>query len=315
MKIAFIGNFEAEFSTENYHKKSFEALGHEVICFQENKTSTREILAGSNGVDMLYFTHTHGFKIGNDAQVKDMFLVFKDAGIPTVGYHLDLWLGLQRERDLKSDPYWNIEHFFTVDKLMADWLNKNTNTKGYFLPAGVPESECFIGTPNIKKYPHEIIFTGSKGYHKEYPYRVTLIDWLHKTYGDRFAHYGGGGKETIRGTELNSLYASAKIVIGDTLCKNFAYPEYLSDRFFEVPGRCGFMIFPYIEGADKHLEPNEEVVFYEFGDFGDLKSKIDHYLQDHANREAIRLAGFERTRRDHTYKHRIEHIIKTIFQK
>jgi Glycosyl transferases group 1 len=313
MKIAFIGNFEAEFSTENYHKKTFEALGHEVVCFQENRTSTREILAGSNGVNMLYFTHTHGFKIGNDAQVIDMFRVFKSAEIPTVGYHLDLWLGLQRESDLKSDPYWNIEHFFTVDKLMADWLNANTKTKGHFLPAGVPESEAFIGTPNLKKYPHEIIFTGSKGYHKEYPYRVQLIDWLASNYGSSFAHYGGGGRETVRGKELNTLYASCKIVIGDTLCKGFTYPEYLSDRFFEVPGRGGFMIFPYIQGADRHLESNEEVVFYEFGDFDDLKSKIDHYLQDTANREAIRLAGFERARRDHTYKHRIEHIIKTLF--
>lgn len=313
MKIAFIGNFEAEFSTENYHKKTFEALGHEVITFQENRTSTREILAGSNGVDMLYFTHTHGFKIGNDAQVIDMFRVFKSAEIPTVGYHLDLWLGLQRERDLKNDPYWNIEYFFTVDKLMADYLNNETTTKGHFLPPGVPESECFIGTPNLKKYPHEIIFTGSKNYHPEHKYRGQLIDWLHRTYGDRFAHYGGGGKETIRGKELNNLYASAKIVVGDTLCKNFTYPHYVSDRFFEVPGRGGFMIFPYITGTEEWLEPNEEVVFYEFGDFSDLKNKIDHYLNDHKNREEIRLKGFERCKAEHTYRHRIEHIFKTIF--
>lgn len=315
MKIAFIGNFEAEFSTENYHKKSFEALGHEVICFQENKTSVQAILEKAFECDFLYWTHTHGFKIGHPKDIQNMFKRLKAAGKPTVGYHLDLWLGLQRENDLKSDSYWNIEYFFTVDKLMADWLNNNTNTKGYFLPAGVPESECFIGTPNLKKYPHEIIFTGSKGYHKEYPYRVQLIDWLRSTYGSIFEHYGGGGKETIRGKELNNLYASAKIVIGDTLCKGFTYPEYLSDRAFEVPGRGGFMIFPYIEGVDRHFEPNEEVVFYEYGDFEGLKATIDHYLKDDKNREEIRLKGFERAKSEHTYKHRIEHILNTIFLK
>lgn len=313
MKIAFIGNFEADFSTENYHKQTFESLGHEVITFQESRTHVREIIPKAINCDMLFWTHTHGWKIGTDSDIKIMLSDLKKAKIPTVGYHLDLWLGLQRERDLKSDPYWNIEHFFTVDKLMADWLNNNTKTKGYFLPAGVPESECFIGTPDPKKYPHEIIFTGSKGYHREYPYRVELIDWLQSTYGSNFAHYGGGGKETIRGKELNNLYASAKIVIGDTLCKNFNYPEYLSDRFFEVPGRGGFMIFPYIQGVENHLESNEEVVYYEYGDFVDLKNKIDHYLKDHKNREAIRLKGYERAKRDHTYKNRIEHIIKTIF--
>lgn len=312
MKVAFIGNFEAEHSTENYHLKTFESLGHTVITFQENKTHVRDILGKAIHCDMLYWTHTHGFKIGNDRDIKLMLSDLKRAKVPTVGYHLDLWLGLQRERDLRSDPYWNIEHFFTVDKLMADWLNANTKTKGYFLPAGAPESEAFLGKTNLKKFPHEIIFTGSKGYHKEYPYRVCLIDWLHETYGQRFAHYGGGGKETIRGAELNNLYASAKIVIGDTLCKNFTYPYYVSDRFFEVPARGGFMIFPYIHGTEEWFEPNEEIVFYEYGDFTDLKSKIDHYLLDSENREKIRMAGFERARRGHTYKHRIETIIKTL---
>jgi len=314
MKIAFIGNFEAEFSTENYHKKTFEALGHEVVCFQENRTHVRDIVPVAVNYDLLYWTHTHGWKIGTDSDVKIMLSDLKKAKIPTVGYHLDLWMGLAREKDIHNDPYYrSIEHFFTVDKLMADWLNANTKTKGHFLPAGVPESECFIGTPNLKKYPHEIIFTGAKNYHPEHKYRGQLIDWLHRTYGDRFAHYGGGGKETIRGKELNNLYASAKIVVGDTLCKNFTYPEYLSDRFFEVPGRGGFMIFPYIQGADRHLEPNEEVVFYEFGDFSDLKIKIDHYLVDDKNREEIRIKGFNRAKADHTYEQRIKELLKVIF--
>jgi hypothetical protein len=310
MKIAFIGNFEAEHSTENYHKRTFEALGHEVICFQENRTNIKQILPVACNSDMLYWTHTHGFKFGNEI---DLLHQLRKRNIPSVGFHLDLWLGLQRERDLKNDPYWHIEHFFTVDKLMADYLNMETTTKGHFLPAGVPESECFLGTPNLKKYPHEIIFTGSKNYHPEHKYRGQLIDWLHRTYGDRFAHYGGGGKETIRGKELNNLYASAKIVIGDTLCKNFTYPYYVSDRFFEVPGRGGFMIFPYITGTEEWLEPNEELVFYEYGDFSDLSKKIDHYLSDHKNREEIRLKGYERCKAEHTYRHRIEHIFKTIF--
>lgn len=314
MKIAFIGNFEAEFSSENYYLKTFLSLGHEVITIQENKCRISDIWPTSVKYEMLFWVHTHGWDIGRDKGVTTLLLKeLKKLGIPTVGYHLDLWLGLQRERDLKSDPYWHIEHFFTVDKLMADYLNMETTTKGHFLPAGVPESECFLGTPNLKKYPHEIIFTGSKNYHPEHKYRGQLIDWLHRTYGDRFAHYGGGGKETIRGKELNNLYASAKIVIGDTLCKNFTYPYYVSDRFFEVPGRGGFMIFPYITGTEEWLEPNEEVVFYEFGDFSDLKNKIDHYLNDHKNREEIRLKGYERCKAEHTYMHRIEHIFKTIF--
>lgn len=144
MRIAFIGNHSVDFSTETHHRKTFEKLGHEVIQLQENKTDVDEVFKTALRCQMLYWTHTHGWNIGSPRDVRHMLRQLKDRNIPTVGYHLDLWLGLQRERDLTNDPYWNIEHFFTVDKLMADWLNANTQTKGYFLPAGVFEDECQI---------------------------------------------------------------------------------------------------------------------------------------------------------------------------
>ena len=58
----------------------------------------------------------------------------------------------------------------------------------------------------------------------------------------------------IRGKELNDLYATAKVVVGDTLCKGFNYPYYFSDRLFETTGRGGFLIHPYIKGLEDYFE-------------------------------------------------------------
>lgn len=311
MKIAFIGNFVTT-STETHHKKTFEKLGHTVIPFQENRTSVAEIMQEAVNADMLYYTHTHGWRVDTDEKIKWMFVELKRLNIPTVGFHLDLWLGLEREKDLHTDPYWRIEHFFTVDKYMADHLCQNTNTKGYYLPPGVVEDECILGTPNHEKYPYEIIFTGSGHYHPEHKYRGELIKWLKETYGDKFGHYGSGGLPQIRGLELNNLYATAKIVIGDTLCKNFNYGYYFSDRLVDVPARSGFMIFPYIQGVEMMFDIGRELITYKFNDFAELKEKIDFYLLNDEKREQIRLAGFKRAKESHTYTRRLQYIIDTL---
>ena len=310
MNILFLGNFEAPYSSENNYKETLEKLGHKVFALQEKKATGRVITA-FNGIDLFIWIHTHGW---NTEGISDALTELRKRNVPIITYHLDLWMGLAREKEMTED-YFKVDHFFTVDKAMAEWLNKNTKTKGHYLAAGAVESECLMGTANKEKFPHEIVFTGSKNYHPEYSYRATLINWLHQTYGSSFAHYGSGGLQTIRGKELNDLYASAKIVIGDTLCKNFTYENYFSDRYFEVPSRGGFMIAPYINGIEDYYDIGKEIVTYTYGDFTQLKKLIDHFLVSDSEREEIRNAGYERAKQDHNYTERWKTILKTIFEK
>lgn len=321
--IVFLGNFDVDYTSETHYMKTLRKMGHVVMPLQEGKTNSAQIVQRAIKADMFFWVHTHGWKTEDIAEVID---ILKEKNIPTVGYHLDLWLGIQREKDLANDPYWNIEHFFTVDKLMADLMNSREDLpKAYYLPAGVYSEECYMAEFE-PKYAHDVIFVGSSVYHPEWKYRSELIAWLQKRYGQRFAHYGRGGKGIIRGAELNKLYASSKIVIGDTLCKDFKYPYYLSDRIFETTGRGGFIIHPYIDGIKRLYniqdEPDaggvyntskSEIITYKYGDFEYLAYLIDYFIANEDERLAIRDRGHERTKKDHTYTNRMQFILNTVF--
>lgn len=310
MKFVLYGNFMFDFCSESHHAKSLEALGHQVVRLQETQIRTEKVLDEALLADGLIWIHSHGFH--NPGAPMEMILQrLKEAKIPTIAYHLDLYMGLDRWKEYENGEYFQLEHFFTVDKLMAEWLNKNTKTKGYFLPAGVYHAECYdLSVP--KKY--DVVFVGSKGYHHEWPYRPKLIDFLKATYGSGFTHFGGDGVGPVRGHDLNSVYASSRVVVGDTLCKDFTYPYYLSDRIFETIGRGGFIIHPWIEGIQDFFDFSE-LVTYQYNNFRELESKINYYIRDDSEREKIRKAGMARVVKDHTYLKRWEKIIETIYGK
>lgn len=309
-KIVFLGNFRVDYTSETHHANTLESLGHKVIRLQESEAKSEEILKYSIDSDLLVWVHTHGWRTPGRFEMDRVLKTLKDYGIPTMTYHLDLWFGLQRQKDLNTHPvYKHIGHFFTVDKKMSDWFNSKTNVVGHYVPAGVYDKECYL-----KEYTktHDVVFVGSKRYHPEWEYRSQLIDWLDAKYGKRFEHYGSGGKTSIRGSALNKLYATSKVVVGDTLCINFNYPDYWSDRVYETMGRGGFIIHPYVKGMEREFQDKKHLVFYEYGNFKQLKELIDYYLEHDEEREAIRKAGHELVKTKYTYKNRWEQILKEL---
>lgn len=308
MRIIVIGNFEAPFSTENDWAWTYEKMGHEVIKLQENQATTDEIWKeAQKGADLVHYVHTHGWKTPGTFGIEELLKKLKLIGITTIGVHLDYWRGLDREKDVGTHPWWKCEYIFTADGGSNDWYREK-GINHYYLKAGVVERDCYLGTPR-EEYKHDVIFVGSKGYHSEWQYRAELIDFLRETYGDRFVHYGGDGKEVIRGKDLNDLYASAKVVVGDSLCLGFNHPDYFSDRLFETTGRGGFIIFPDIKGIEECYVLGEEIVLYKFGDFNMLQNLIDYFVKADKTRERIKLAGFEKTKDRHTYTKRAEEML------
>lgn len=309
MKVAFLGNFRAPYCSENdYLWTMRERLGFEVVTLQETEASADEVLAVASECDVYFWVHTHGWATPG-RPMRDVLAELRIRGIPSFAYHLDLYMGIGRWREYQSHDYLLVDHFFTVDKLMADWLNEHTGTRGHFVRAGVVERDCRL--EELEKT-HEVIFVGSYRYHREWPYRPRLIDFLKRTYGARFEHWGPQGRGLVRGEALNELYASTKVVVGDTLCPRFRYPYYTSDRPYETLGRGGFLVHPWIEGMGEELRDREHLAYYDFNDWAGLKKTIDWFIEHEDVRETIRRAGHEKVKADCTYTDRLRKIFEIL---
>lgn len=325
LRVGYIGNFMPFHSTENHVRKSLEEMGHMVMPIQEDIYTADRVyqLVKDSGCDLLLYTRTWGM-----AGLQAVLDRLQAEGVPSASYHLDLYYGLERTglyRDLKSkgidgihnDPFWHTTYVFTVDgnPKSAEWFKQN-NINHFYVRAGVYGKEAYIAAESAangkRDFENDIVFVGSYGYHPEWPYRHQLIDWLRNTYGPRFRLVPTPGQPAIRNEALNQLYADTKIVVGDTLCPGFTHDEYWSDRVYETTGRGGFIIHPMIKGLETQFVDKKEAVFYKYQDFEQLKALIDYYLEHDEEREAIRRAGHERTKREHTYVHRMTQILSKI---
>lgn len=315
MRVAFLGNFAwATFTTENDIRRSLESLGHEVIQLQEtDRLDGLEYLAQVKAADPDWFQwqHTPTF---NYPHVQEMLDGIKALGIPTVAYHLDLYRGLKREgQHNHMFPWWHCDHVFSPDGGAPEGWWEERGINHHWSPPGVLADSCYSARPNLALHPHPIIFVGSRGYHAEHPFRGELLSWLETTYGDDFKLYEHSS--VMREHKLNVLYASAKVIIGDSCTVNGVAPHgYWSDRVPETLGRGGFLLHPATPGMESyfqdgvHLETFNRECFEE-----ELPDLIDWALDDEWARGAMSKNGQAEVIKRHTYRTRMQTVIETVF--
>lgn len=327
MKIAYVGNFQPQHSTETHLAATLEDLGHEVTRIQENDPhlpGAPGLIDRCRGHDLFLFTRTWGTLV-----TLDHLNQLSQLGIPSASYHLDLYVGLKREDGLENDPFWRTDYVFTPDgDPHSAEVFKRKNINHYYMKPGVFKPECVLG--NYKpELAHDVVFVGGgiEYAHKEWPYRRQLVQWLMDNYKGmststtidrldvvrpRFGKYGHP-QRVMRNQDLNDLYASAKVVVGDSVCIDFKHTYYWSDRVYETIGRGGFIIHPFIEGMQEEFKDRETIVFYEYGNFDQLRELIDYYLTHDDERERIRLAGHEYVKEHATYHNRLTQMLVTVF--
>lgn len=178
----------------------------------------------------------------------------------------------------------------------------------------------------------DILLNSTQGYIKDYQGLVKKSYWFPNCYPDELM-YPKGDKKTVdvgfcgnilnRGHVINSLdkYGIKKdiFVIGDDMVNSInSYKIHLncniSDdinyRTFETTGCGTFLLTNYTPNLEKLFEIGKEIVVYK--DLNDLDDKVKYYLENEEEREVIAKAGYERSRKDHTYYQRAKTLIDII---
>jgi hypothetical protein len=296
-RIAFMGNFAASESTENMIKWALETgLGHKVDCLQENEISdVRDLEHAARNADLFLWVRTPGWlRIEDERMTKWLQQTFT----PTVSLHLDRFWGIpEREALIGKHPFWKTDVVYTADGGNQDnFISRGVNHR-WLIPA-VSEVYVHPGTPQ-EKYRCDVGFVGAKEYHKEYPFRAQMVEFLEETYGPRFKHVTG-----VRGHELNDVYASMKVCVGD--CFSAGSPYYWSDRLPECTGRHGFLVHPNAMGIEN------PVVCYAPQNLDSLKEIIDRFIDDDNGRREIIGQCVDYVRKHDTWTIRMGEILKEV---
>ena len=320
MRIAAVGNYQPEYSTENDVRKAFEYLGHEFIALQENEVTYERVREEALKSDMLLITSTWDDALPLDEMITTYYLCAKK-GVPTATLHLDtFWPTSRGNRKWWLNPMFHTAYIFTADgQWPEEW--KAFGKNHIWLPPAVRHDAAHFGVPQ-DEYKCDVAFVGSNGigYHEDvWTYRKELVDklrgicakngWSFKNPGGELDQPDNG--KISRGEPMNNFYASAKLSVGDSLCIKKEKSTYWSDRAAEAPARGSLLIMPQIDALNDMYDG--EMPMYKWGDWEDLESKIRYWLEvDEDTRFKKRQVLQKIAAENHTYVNRVQTILDTV---
>lgn len=317
LKVAYIGSTKNSWNTETHLAREMRSMGCEVHEFQEpdNRAAGEPFLyqfeqwCFANKPDLVMYTRTWG--LPDSATL--MWRRLEQRNIVTCSYHLDLYVGLKRERDISQGSFWRTQYVFTPDgDPRSARVFYKARVNHHFMSPAVVSDECGPGNWN-DKFDVDVAFVGSESYHHEWQWRPMMIAYLRNRFGDRFRRFN---KDTpsgvVRDQDLNDLVTTARVVVGDSLHLP-GHQSYWSDRYFETIGRGGLLVGPWIEGLDDYLTPDLHYFAYAHPDDVmnaqeslDAMGNLVQWVLDHPQEaEATRLAGTAHVQANHTYRHRL----------
>jgi len=275
VRVAYLGNFRHPHCTEVHVARSLVELDHEVVSLQEDVLGTFQIERAvlDNGCDLLLWTRTWSTRPPLTVDGLDRL---RREGVPSAALHLDRLWGLEREHLVHTDPMFRVDVCCTADGGHdREWRRAGVNHR--WLRAGVLRAECRMLDPDPRWERYDVAFVGSERYHREWPHRQRLVEHLRRRHGDRFLKVGDG-RPTVRGDDLNRLYATVPVIVGDSLLLEGRRSLYWSDRVYETLGRGGLLLHPLVDALVEELGNFAPLSWDPHDDLRQLDDLVDQCL-------------------------------------
>ena len=235
-----------------------------------------------------------------------------------VQMHYEIWietLTLIRERTNVKTVCWTTDDswkYREVSRFIGRYYHTMTTTYDYMiqnyqadgirnvlLTQWAAKSQNLMEPKPAKQCRYGVTFIGAA--HGD---RKKRIDAIRKS-GIQTKCYGSGWPGgPIAADEIASIMRDSVISL------NFANSKgrnQIKARNFEVPGAGGFLLSETAPGLDNYYKIGEEMDV--FNDTEELIAKIKYYLSEHEHRDRIAQAGFEKTKREHTYELRLKEVV------
>lgn len=248
--------------------------------------------------------------LGSQLSPKTAASIRKRFAIPLVAWCQDQLTTMDRQYLIGSE----YDHVFVKDHYIVEFLKEMAGLPNvHYLPEACNprvHRTVELSTADNKKYAAEVMTYGSLYYYrqailsalKEFDLKIwgAKPDWLVDRLPGR--HMGRGVYET----EKCKAVQAASITL-NTL--HYGEIRSLNARAFEIAGIGGFQLMSHSPVVNDHFEVGKEIET--FASRKELVEKIRYYLNNPGRRFEISAAGQRRAHSEHTFKQRIEVILKT----
>jgi hypothetical protein len=265
---------------------ALEHLGHEVTRLREVKGNKAYQLQ----CDFLLFHHWNDPESLQKVRVPTCFWNFDLVTYP------DPTLNERNQRRVQwmnvMTPLVNVG--FCTD---GDWVNQDTTGKLVRLCQGMDER--VMGRGELK-YPHlpPILFTGT--HRGGGAGREGFVKHLNERWDKQFMQVKG-----VHGRELADFIASSQVCVAPD---HPATDNYWSNRVYLTAGFGGCLLHPYCQQLETQYEYGVEIMGYSSLSSFDLTLK--QMLQDPDELKEMGQNAYERTVKEHLYRHRVETLVQ-----